>query len=104
MEIWRAEPGDTLWLPRSCYPHQVTVTDSEYAGPGYNRIHWEADGVRGSTVLPELLEVDLVDTERPDKQAFVTPEREPEAEWDCADSNAYQARVEAGLEPEAEAG
>jgi hypothetical protein len=55
-------------------------------------------------VLPELLEVDLVDTERPDKQAFVTPEREPEAEWDCADSNAYQARVEAGLEPEAEAG
>jgi hypothetical protein len=22
-------------------------------------------------------------------------------EWDCADSNAYQARVEAGLEPEA---
>ncbi len=23
-------------------------------------------------------------------------------EWDCADSNAYQARVEAGLEPEAE--
>jgi hypothetical protein len=27
---------------------------------------------------------------------------EPEPEWDCADSNAYQARVEAGLEPEAE--
>jgi hypothetical protein len=26
---------------------------------------------------------------------------EPEAEWDSADSNAYQARVEAGLEPEA---
>jgi hypothetical protein len=24
-------------------------------------------------------------------------------EWDCADSNAYQARVDAGLEPEAEA-
>lgn len=30
------------------------------------------------------------------------PEPEPEAEWDSADSNAYQARVEAGLEPEAE--
>lgn len=27
-----------------------------------------------------------------------------EIEWDSADSNAYQARVEAGLEPEAEAG
>jgi hypothetical protein len=29
---------------------------------------------------------------------------EPEADWDSADSNAYQDRVEAGLEPEAEAG
>jgi hypothetical protein len=37
------------------------------------------------------------------------PEPEPDAElepdwsreWDCADSAAYQARVEAGLEPEA---
>ena len=26
----------------------------------------------------------------------------PEAEWDSADSNAYQARAEAGLEPETE--
>jgi hypothetical protein len=34
----------------------------------------------------------------------LTPEAEAELadEWDCADSNAYQARVEAGLEPEAE--
>ena len=31
------------------------------------------------------------------------PEAEAEPEWDSADSNAYQARVEAGLEPEAEA-
>ena len=30
------------------------------------------------------------------------PEAEAEPEWDCEDSNAYQARVEAGLEPEAE--
>jgi hypothetical protein len=35
-------------------------------------------------------------------QAWVAVGPEPEAEWDCADSNAYQARVEAGLEPEAE--
>lgn len=33
-------------------------------------------------------------------QAWADPE--PEPEWDCEDSNAYQARVEAGLEPEAE--
>ena len=30
------------------------------------------------------------------------PEPEAEPEWDWEDSNAYQARVEAGLEPEAE--
>jgi hypothetical protein len=29
------------------------------------------------------------------------PEPEAEPEWGCEDSNAYQARVEAGLEPEA---
>jgi hypothetical protein len=39
--------------------------------------------------------------------ALAEPEPEPELqpdwsrEWDCADSAAYQARVEAGLEPEA---
>ena len=32
----------------------------------------------------------------------LSPEPEPEAEWDSADSNACQARVEAGLEPEDE--
>lgn len=39
-------------------------------------------------------------------QADPDPDLEAEAEWadewDSADSNAYQARVEAGLEPEAE--
>jgi hypothetical protein len=42
--------------------------------------------------------------------AFFSADQGPEAEaaleaadeWDCEDSNAYQARVEAGLEPEAE--
>ena len=34
--------------------------------------------------------------------AAVEAEAEWADEWDCADSAAYQARVEAGLEPEAE--
>jgi hypothetical protein len=33
--------------------------------------------------------------------AVAEAEAELADEWDCADSNAYQARVEAGLEPEA---
>jgi hypothetical protein len=37
--------------------------------------------------------------EEPD--AVAEAEAELADEWDCADSNAYQARVEAGLEPEA---
>ena len=35
-----------------------------------------------------------------ERLALSDPEAEPE--WDCEDSNACQARVEAGLEPEAE--
>ena len=35
-----------------------------------------------------------------ERLALGEPEAEPE--WDCEDSNAYQARVEAGLEPETE--
>jgi hypothetical protein len=80
MEIWRAEPGDVVRLPASFYPREVTVTDSEYTPGGCNRVHWQADRAHGSTVLPELLEVDLLDTERPDKQAFVFLEPELEAE------------------------
>lgn len=84
MEIWRAEPGDVLRLPESCYPRVVTVTDSEYAPGECNRIRWEADRAYGSTVLPELLEVDLLRTERQDKRAFLAagpePRPEPEAE------------------------
>ena len=44
----------------------------------------------------------------PEGEAALEAEAEAEAEaewadeWDSADSNAYQARVEAGLEPEAE--
>ena len=79
MEIWRAEPGDVLRLPASCYPREVTVTDSEYAPGECNRIHWVAGEAQGSTVLPELLEVGLLHTERPDKQVFVTPAPELEA-------------------------
>jgi hypothetical protein len=80
MEIWRAEPGDVVRLPASCYPREVTITDSEYAPGGCNRVHWQAGRAYGSTVLPQLLEVDLLSTERPDKQVFVLSEPEvPEA-------------------------
>jgi hypothetical protein len=78
MEIWRAEPGDVVRLPASCWPRVVTVTDSEYAPAGCNRIHWQAGPASGSTFLPDLLEVDLLLTPRPDKQVFITSE--PEAE------------------------
>ena len=37
-----------------------------------------------------------------ERLALGEPGPEAEPEWDCEDSNAYQARVEAGLEPEAE--
>ena len=80
MEIWQVEPVDVVRLPASFYPRVVRVTDSEYAPGECNRIHWVAAEAYGSTVLPELLEVGLLDTERPDKQVFVTPEPEPEAE------------------------
>jgi hypothetical protein len=77
MEIWRAEPGDVVRLPASCYPRIVVVTDREYAPGECNRIHWVADGAHGPVVL---LEVELLDTERPDKQVFVTPDSQPELE------------------------
>ena len=79
MELWRAEPGDVVRLPESFWPRVVTVTDSEYARGECNRIHWEAPGARGSTVLPDLPEIDLLSTERPGKQPFVLIEPEPEA-------------------------
>jgi hypothetical protein len=79
MEIWQAGPGDVVRLPASCYPRMVTVTGSEYAAHGCNRIHWEAGRAHGSTVLPDTLQVDLLHTARADKQAFLTPQPEPEA-------------------------
>lgn len=46
------------------------------------------------------------DPGHPDHEDALAAAREAEIEaadeWDCADSNAYQARVDAGLEPEAE--
>jgi hypothetical protein len=80
MEIWQAEPGDIVRLPASCYPRVVTVTGSEYAPDGCNRIHWEADQAHGSTVLLGTLQVSLLHTARADKQAFLAPQPEPEAE------------------------
>lgn len=76
MEIWRAEPGDVVRLPASCWPHVVTVTDSEYAPGGCNRIHWQTERAYGSMILPDLLEINLLSTMRPGKQVFVTPEPE----------------------------
>jgi hypothetical protein len=75
MELWRAEPGDVVRLPASCWPRTVVVTDCEgvTCGTDFNRLSWEDEdeGVRGSTVLPDALEVDLLFTERADKQPFL---------------------------------
>lgn len=76
MELWRAEPGDVVRLPASCFPRVVIVTDCEgTAIIGLNRLSWEDEdeGVSGSTVLPESLEVDLLFTERADKRPFLAP-------------------------------
>ena len=75
MELWRAEPGDVVRLPASCWPRTVIVTDCDGAGPGYNRLWWEDDdeGARGSTVLPDTLEIDLLYTERDTKRVFLSP-------------------------------
>lgn len=74
MEIWRAEPGDVVRLPASCWPRVVIVTDCEGTDSVlYNRLSWEDEdaGARGSTVLPESLEVDLLFTERDGKRCFM---------------------------------
>jgi len=77
MELWRAEPGDVVRLPASCWPRTVLVTDADavHGQAEFVRLSWEDDdeGARGSTVLPDALEVDLLFTERADKQCFVTP-------------------------------
>ena len=77
MEIWRAEPGDVVRLPASCWPRVVVVTDcdSVEGKTDLNRLSWEDDdeGARGSTVLPDSLEVDLLFTERGDKRCFLSP-------------------------------
>ena len=77
MELWRAEPGDVIRLPASCWPRTVIVTDCDgtACGPDFNRLSWEDEdeGARGSTVLPDALEVDLLYTGREDKQCFLSP-------------------------------
>ena len=77
MELWRAEPGDVVRLPASCWPRVVIVTDCEGASGAtdLNRLSWEDEdnGARGSTVLPDSLEVDLLFTERTDKRVFLAP-------------------------------
>ena len=80
----------------------VTVTDSEYAPGGCNRIRWQAARARGSTVLPDLLQIDLLSTERPGKQPFVTPDPEPEA-GHLAAIDAYDQAAAEWSEPEPEA-
>jgi hypothetical protein len=51
------------------------VTDCDGAGPDFNRLSWEDEdnGARGSTVLPDTLEVDLLYTERDGKRVFLSP-------------------------------
>ena len=77
MEIWRAEPGDVVRLPASCWPRVVLVTDCDSIDgkTDLNRLSWEDEdeGARGSTVLPDSLEVDLLFTERDDKRVFLSP-------------------------------
>jgi hypothetical protein len=78
MELWRAEPGDVVRLPASCWPRVVIVTDCEGVDGSvlYNRLSWEDEdeGARGSTVLPDTLEVDLLFTERAGKRPFLACE------------------------------
>ena len=73
MELWRAEPGDVLRLPPSCWPRIVEVTDAEGTGlkGDWTRLHWETDTARGSTILPDMLEADLLHTGRADKRPFL---------------------------------
>ena len=77
MELWRAEPGDVIRLPASCWPRTVIVTDCDGVNgkTDLNRLSWEDEdeGARGSTVLPDSLEVDLLFTERDDKRCFLSP-------------------------------
>lgn len=77
MELWRAEPGDVVRLPASCWPRVVIVTDCDGIDGSalYNRLSWEDEdeGARGSVVLPESLEVDLLFTERAGKRVFLSP-------------------------------
>jgi hypothetical protein len=76
VELWRAEPGDVVRLPASCWPRTVIVTgcDGTSSGPDFNRLSWEDDeGARGSLVLPDTLEVGLLYTGREDKRPFLSP-------------------------------
>jgi hypothetical protein len=77
MELWRAEPGDVVRLPASCWPRVVIVTDCEgvTGSTEFNRLSWEDEdeGAHGSTVLPDTLEVDLLFTGRDGKRAFLAP-------------------------------
>jgi hypothetical protein len=70
MELWRARPGDVIRIPGH-YPAAVTVTDSDYAGVGFNRLHWETDDEHGWTALPDETDVELLFTESPDMKVFV---------------------------------
>jgi hypothetical protein len=75
MEVWRAEPGDVVRLPASCWPRVVLVTGcaAVYGTTEFVRLSWEDEdeGAYGSTVLPDTLEVDLLFTERADKRCFL---------------------------------
>lgn len=70
MELWRARPGDVIRIP-SHYPAAVTVTDSEDAGVGFNRLHWETEDEHGCTALSDETDVDLLFTESLGMKVFV---------------------------------
>lgn len=76
MELWRAEPGDVVRLPASCWPRVVIVTgcDGVHGKTDLNRLSWEDEdnGASGSTVLPDTLEIDLLYTERGAKRVFLS--------------------------------
>lgn len=76
MELWRAEPGDVVRLPASCWPRVVIVTDCDgvHGKTDLNRLSWEDEdnGASGSTVLPDTLEIDLLYTERGAKRVFLS--------------------------------
>jgi hypothetical protein len=89
-----AAPGEFVYSNYQPTPYDRGITDDLDAGwpPPVNGIRPSQEAVAAHFGFASVAEM----------EARAELELEWQAEWDDADSNAYQARVEAGLEPEAE--